>query len=314
MVHLGREITGNFEAAIRREWLVTNGLGGFASGTVAGLNTRRYHGLLVAALKPPLGRTMVLARLDEQVTLDGRVYALTTNEWADGTVTPRGYTLLESFNLEDAIPVFTYALADALLQKRIWMPHGANTSFVTYRLIRGHRAIQLSLTPIGGYRDYHSHNTGAGEHPALELVENGVCVRFPGAVSPYWLRTDRGTFHLEPTWYWSFYHRVEAYRGLDTDEDLFSPGSFSAELAPGDTLTFLITLHQDTEPNGTAALQGERTRQAALLTRAGLERQPGWVQQLVLSADQFIVDRPLYESATQPRSATPYTQYQIQNA
>jgi predicted glycogen debranching enzyme len=293
MISLGREITGDLEAAIRREWLVTNGIGGFASGTVAGMNTRRYHGLLFAALKPPLGRALVLARLDEQVTLDGQVYELTTNEWAGGIIRPRGYKLLESFHLEGSIPVFSYALKDALLQKRVWMAHGANTTYVTYSLVRGRRPIQLGLLPIGGLRDYHSHNAGTATHLAIDLVEQGVQVEFGPGSPPYWLLTDRGRFHIEPTWYWNFYHRVEAYRGLDTAEDLFSPGRFNATLEPGDTLTFAVTLHKDTDLDGATAYQTEWMRQVALLQRANLQDQPAWVEQLVLAADQFVVDRPI---------------------
>ncbi len=121
---------------------------------------------------------MVLARLDEQVALDGRVYALTTNEWASGAVTPGGYTLLESLHLEGSVPVFTYALADALLQKRNWMAYGANTTYVTYCLVRACRPARLTLTPIGGFRDYHSHNIGAEERPAVQLAENGARVTY----------------------------------------------------------------------------------------------------------------------------------------
>ena len=292
MMSLGREITGDFKAAVRREWLVTNGIGGFASGTLAGMNTRRYHGLLFAALKPPLGRTMVLARLDEQVTLDGQVFELATNEWAGGTVSPHGYTLLESFELEGNVPVFSYALAGVLLQKRIWMAHGANSTYVTYSLARGRGPIHLSLTPMGGWRDYHGHNLGIRDRPAVQVVENGVRITPQADAGPYWLRTDQGEFDLAPTWYWNFYHRVEAYRGQDTHEDLFSPGCFSAELEPGDTLTFIVSLCQDAKPDGATAFRAERMRQRALLKRAELKDQPAWVEQLVLAADQFIVDRP----------------------
>src|SRR5467141_3086603 len=103
MIGWGREICGDLAAAERREWLCTNGIGGFASGTVAGLLSRRYHGLLVAALEPPLGRQ------------------LSTNRWADGTVAPRGYREIERFTLDGTTPVWTYAIADARVEKRIWM-------------------------------------------------------------------------------------------------------------------------------------------------------------------------------------------------
>jgi len=291
MISFGREITGDLAAALRREWLVTNGIGGFASGTVAGMNTRRYHGLLCAARQPPLGRTMTLTRLDEEVTLDDRTFALTTNEWADGTVAPHGYTLLERFDLEGTLPVFTYALAGASLEKRIWMAHGANTTYVTYHLAWGQNPIQLRLRPIGGWRDYHSHQHVTTTLPTVQTVPDGVQVTF-GAL-PYWLRADRGTFQRAPDWYRDFYHRVEAYRGMDATEDLFSPGYFEAMLAPGETVTLVVSLHPDAALDGVTAIRAERTRQAALLEQARVGDAPDWVRQLVLAADQFIVARPL---------------------
>ncbi len=291
MISLGREITGDLPAAARREWLVTNGIGGYASGSVAGMCTRRYHGLLCAALKPPLERVMVLARLDEQVSLGDQAFALATNEWVGGAIAPHGYTLLESFELEGATPLFTYALADALLQKRVWMARGANSTYVSYSLVRGNRPLRLRLTPIGGWRDHHGHIQGVKIQPAVQLAGNGARVTFQADASPYWLRADRGRFDVAPTWYWNFYHRVEAYRGLCTHEDLFSPGSFSAELEPGDSLTFIVTLHESAALDGAAALRDERARQARLVQRARLADQPAWIEQLVLAADQFIVDR-----------------------
>jgi predicted glycogen debranching enzyme len=303
MIHFGREITGHFEAAVRREWLVTNGIGGFASGTVAGMNTRRYHGLLVASLKPPVGRVMVLARLDELATLSGHDFALATNEWAGGTIAPRGDALLQSFQLDGTTPVFTYALGDGLLQKRIWMTHGANTTYVTYELVRGRGPIRMVLTPIGGWRDFHVHNVGATFKPRVEPVESGVRVEAYTGASPYWIKVNRGAFHMEPTTYWGFFHRVEAYRGLDTMEDLLSPGRFSAELKPGETLTFVVSLHEEVEMDGAAAYKAERLRQDALVDRANLTDQPRWVQQLVLAADQLIVDRPLPSNETRADTA-----------
>jgi predicted glycogen debranching enzyme len=121
MLDWGRELTGDLEAAERREWLCTNGLGGFAAGTVAGTLTRRYHGLLVAALEPPLGRTLLVAKVEERVEHDGVVVALGANRWAGGAVDPHGHHAIERFTLDGTAPVWTYAVGDALLEKRIWM-------------------------------------------------------------------------------------------------------------------------------------------------------------------------------------------------
>lgn len=118
-VTFGRDTCGFLPVAERREWLVTNGLGGYAMGTVSGLLTRRYHGLLVAALDPRLGRTVLLSKLDETAGIDGREYPLFANRWLDGIEEPRGYCYLERFHLEGTPLVWHFALADGLLEKSL---------------------------------------------------------------------------------------------------------------------------------------------------------------------------------------------------
>ena len=127
LIHFGRELCGDLACGLRREWLVTSGVGGYASGTVAGVNTRSYHGLLVAALTPPVDRTVLVGGLGEWATYDGHRSPLSTQEFADGTLDPHGYRQLQAFALEGTIPAWTFALADALLEPRIWMEHGTST-------------------------------------------------------------------------------------------------------------------------------------------------------------------------------------------
>jgi len=115
-IQFGREICGDLAAAESREWLVTNGIGGYASGTVAGTLTRRYHGLLIAALQPPLGRTQLVASFDEIVHYSGADFSLATHRWSSGAIDPKGFLSVESFHLEGTTPVWTFALADALLE------------------------------------------------------------------------------------------------------------------------------------------------------------------------------------------------------
>ncbi len=166
MFDFGREVCNHLAVAEGREWLVTNGIGGYASGTIAGLLTRRYHGLLVAALKPPLGRTLLLAKLDETVAFNGGTYPLFTNRWASGVVDSTGFHHLERFHLEGTTPVWTFSCADALLEKRIWMQPGANTTYIRYDLRRTTRSVVLAIKAIVNYRDYHGstrgHNFPAG--------------------------------------------------------------------------------------------------------------------------------------------------------
>ena len=132
MIEFGEDICRDPKEAVAREWLETNGLGGFASSTVAGLNTRRYHGLLVAATRPPVGRTVLLSKLEETLIVGGRRYELSANQYR-GVVHPRGYELLRRFRL-DPFPVFTYRVEGFELEKAVVMLHGENTTCVRYGL------------------------------------------------------------------------------------------------------------------------------------------------------------------------------------
>src|ERR1700756_4476771 len=161
-MEFGRESCGNLEAAESREWLVTNGIGGYASGTVAGGRTRRYHGLLIAALQPPVGRTQLVAWIDEIVRCGGAKFALATHHWASGAVAPNGFQYIGGFRLEGTTPVWTYALGVARLEKRVWMEQGANTTYVQYRLLESNAAIEMEWKALVNYRDFHA-STHAGD-------------------------------------------------------------------------------------------------------------------------------------------------------
>ena len=274
--------------AFEREWLVTNSLGGFASGTMAQANTRRYHGLLVAALQPPVQRVVMVAKLEALVSYRGSRYELGSNEFADGTISPRGFELLSAFEDHDGVPVWVYACGDARLEQRIWMADGRNTTYVRFELREASAPLQLALRPLCTYRDYHSHSRGGWSLEAA--AEPGGCrvTAFAGA-RPYRLLIDRGEFHSEPDWYWSFRHRVEADRGLDAIEDLWRPGTFHASLESGESVTLTVTAEPEFESSA-AALDHEKNRRRALL-RAVPVGAPDWVQRLTVAADQFIVRR-----------------------
>ncbi|MCQ3980005.1 MAG: glycogen debranching protein [Anaerolineae bacterium] len=292
---LGRAECGNFDTAANKEWLVTNGLGGYAAGTISGANTRRYHGVLVAALHPPVERTVLVAKVDGTATYADKIYPLFANEFTDGAIDPHGYRYLESFHLEGLIPVWGYALADARLEQRVWMAHGHNTAYVTFTLTRATDPLTLTLIPLCTYRDYHSHSRG-GWSPAIVSVPGGFEVNaFPNA-QPYRVITEQGEFEPDPNWYWNFKHRVESYRGLDDTEDLLAAGRFKATLQPGQTLTLICSTEPIAPHNGEEALKQERQRQADLLERPPAD-QPNWIQHLTLAADQFIVQRSIKEDA-----------------
>ena len=295
---LPRGVFTDQRTALSHEWLVTNGLGGFASGTVAQANTRRYHGLLVASLKPPIDRVVMVAKLDVLARHNEISYPLGCNEFADGTLSPQGFALLREFCIEGQTPRWTYQLGDAVLEQRIWMARGENTCYVSFTLSAATQPLELELTPLCAYRDYHSETHGAWTLGVASEAAACTITAFDGA-RPYRLSTDRGEFTAQPDWYWHFRHRAEAERGLDCEDNLFRPGSFQARLAPGETLTFIATAEPAARmPARAWTLQQQRTR--ALLKDVPGDA-PSWVRDLVLAADDFIVARA---SATGERGTT----------
>src|SRR6478609_79278 len=291
LVAFGREICGDLEAALRREWLVTNGLGGYASATVAGVLSRSYHGLLVAALEPPVARTVLVAGSVDWVTYGGERYPLSTHEFGEDTVTPDGYRYLESFRLEGTLPVWTFAFADALIERRIWMDYGVNTTFASYRLLRGSGPVEIEITPLVTYRSFHALASGQGWSIGVEPLQDGAAIHAFEGAAPFWLRSDRATFRQEAGWWWDFKHRAESERGLVDHGDLFAPGAFVATLEPDDAVAVVYSTSPDVQMDAAASLAAEQERQRSLLGRADVEGADPILQQLVLAADQFLVAR-----------------------
>ncbi len=298
-IQFGREICGDLKLAAAREWLVTNGIGGYASGTVAGLLTRRYHGLLIAALNPPLGRTLLLAKLDETAKYDRQVYPLSTNRWADGTASPEGYRHIEHFYLEGMIPIWRFAVADALLEKRVWMQQGANTTYIQYRLTRATQPLSLTLKALVNYRDYHGNTQHNGWQMAIAPIKQGICLTAYPAAAPLYLVTDRAGAVPAHDWYQGFDLPVERERGLSDREDHLHAVTFTATLNSGEALTVVASTQPPTHESAEATLQlhcdrEQKLRQSWQDSRPNLAQPtPAWINQLVLAADQFIVDRPL---------------------
>jgi predicted glycogen debranching enzyme len=299
IVKFGREVCGNFEAAEAREWLVTNGMGGYASGAIAGNMTRRYHGLLIAALRPPVGRTHLVAALDEIVRYAGAEYPLATHQWASSAVDPKGFLNIESFRLEGMTPVWTYAFADALLEKRVWMRQGENTTYIHYTFVRGGGPIEMELKALVNYRDFHA-STHAGDwRMKIDPVENGVMiVAFDGAV-PFYLKSAGASCEPRHEWYRNCFLPVERERGLDDREDHLFAGLFRTKLNVGENVTFVATTEAKTALDGEAARTKRFEHEASLFEAWRGENAkyaaecPSWLSQLVLAADQFIVKRSL---------------------
>ncbi len=309
LVSVGREVCGDLDAALRREWLVTNGLGGYASGSLAGVATRRYHGLLVAALTPPVGRTVLVGGMIEWASYGGRQgtgspvrVPLSAHEYGDGTIDPHGYRYLQTFTLEGMLPVWVFAIGDALLERRVWMAYGANTTYVSYRLLRGTGPLGLEVTPLVTYRDVHALSHGQGWQPGVAAHLRGAAIRAFDDAAPFYLLADNARFAPGGDWYWNFRYREETVRGLDDHGDLFAPGAFSLTLSPGSRGTLTFTTDADADSDGEQALAAARARQEDLLRRADARLAHPVVRQLTLAADQFIVARRPAPDGTPPTS------------
>ncbi len=296
MFDWGREAAGDLELAERREWLCTNGIGGFASGTVAGTLTRRYHGLLVAALQPPLGRTLLVTKVEEVAQYDGLARAFGANRWAGGAVDPQGYREIERFRLEGTTPVWTYAIADALIEKRVWMEPGANTTYVHYRVLRARGPVALELKAFINYRDYHGTTRGDGWLMDVGPVRHGLRVTAFDGARPILLLAPGAEARIAHTWHHGFDLSHEHARGLDAVEDHLHAGTFRASLDPGATLTLVGSAETAPSPDGERAWRrrvGHEEKVIAAWTRARPQAQmtPEWIRQLVLAADQFVATR-----------------------
>ncbi len=275
----------NFEIASRREWLETNGIGGFASSTVIGLNTRRYHGLLVAATRPPVGRMVLLSKIEETLIAGGRRYELSCNRYP-GVIHPQGHVYLKEFR-QEPFPTFIYEVDGIVITKSVFLVHGENSVVIEYA---ADQPCALELRPLIAFRDYHSttHENGA--------IRRDVGLE-PGRVhlSPYQGCPDLYLAHTaaetRPTgdWYRNFEYTIEQERGLDFAEDLFNPVALTFEL----NSSRIATLVASTEPREASSADGFRAREIARRQRV-LESAPSddpLTRALVRAADQFIVRR-----------------------
>jgi len=295
-IRLGRNQCSNFESAIAHEWLVTNGIGGFACGTVGGMNTRRYHGLLIAALEPPLARNMLVSSMDVTVRYGSKNYPLFAHEFID-TVEPEGYLHLESFSLENNLPVWRYAFSDVLLEKRIMMKAGENTTYISFHLLRASQPLELSIMPLCTYRDYHG-NTQGGWDMGLDEIADGFQIKaFPDAIA-YQICCENALWINDPAWYWQFKYRAETLRGLDDSEDLFRPGWFKLDLASGEKATLVLSAGHSSGHSSktggrdeTLMVKQQLVSKHKALIKDFPQDTPEWILQLILNTDQFIVDR-----------------------
>jgi len=304
------------EPLVHREWLLTNGLGGYASGTVAGVITRRYHGLLIAALPAPLGRTVMLSHLSERLRLaDGREILVGGEERVGGALELHGAQHLAEFRLEDGLPVWRYEFDGVVIERTLLIPHLQNTVHVTYRLIRpvGQSAagiaapVRLKLRPSVHFRP---HEAPVSEPLADSYRFTSVGDRCELAGPPdmpslhMCLFGDRQAFTCEGRVIRELLYRVEESRGYESSGDLWSPGYFRADLSEGRDVTLVASTEEwqtiyALPPD--EALRVERERRQRLIDAAHPAARSGVAAELVLAADQFVI-RPAGRVADEARA------------
>ncbi len=290
MIRFGADTIRDLGQSLQLEWLETNGLGGFASSTVAGANTRRYHGLLVAATHPPGGRRVLLSRVDERLDSDGRHFDLATSVYGGNVVHPRGYLNLVEFKL-DPWPVMTYQLGDITLVKSVTMCHGHNQTIIAWHLAQANAPCSLSVRPLVAGRDYHHlQSASVALNSQLQTDSGSVTIQPYDAESTLVLTYPQGQFWPDGLWYYDYLYHRERDRGLDYTEDLYSPGVIRWTLPPKET----VYLCASTEPldgwQPQQWLQSERQRRAQLV--AHLPPEDEFACALTRAADQFVVSRP----------------------
>lgn len=291
MIEFGRDICTDLEQARRREWLETNGLGGFASATIAGMNTRRYHGLLFAATQPPVGRLSLLSKLEETLIVDGERFELSANQYP-GAIHPKGYQYLRRFRL-DPFPVFTYAVNGVELEKSIFLPHGENTVVVQYK--RRKRAgkqcdCRLEVRPLVAFRDYHAlMHENEPVNRQLEIEDGLVALRPYGHLPILYLAHDAEEVEETGYWYRNFEYHEERDRGLDFQEDLLNPLVFKVELNGRAGLTIIGSTEKRKASAAARYRKSEIERREQLSAKA--PESEGFIAAMLRAADQYIVAR-----------------------
>ncbi len=277
----------NFETARSLEWLETNGIGGYASGTVSGAHSRRYHGLLVAAMHPPVGRTVVVSKLDETIVVGEERFELSANQYP-GAVHPEGFKHLTKFE-RDLFPEFYYQAGHVELKKTIAAIHGENTTVIVYEVLNAKDKFTLELLPLYACRDFHSTSHANDSMGQPFLFQDGLfrTVNYQGCPEIN-ISVPGSEFKESKGWYYNFEYAIEQYRGLDFKEDLYTHGKFIVELKKGSKLGIIISTEDTAGKDALQLLEKERKRREAVVKDFAANDE---LKKLALAADQFIVKR-----------------------
>ncbi|GMQ87515.1 MAG: amylo-alpha-1,6-glucosidase [Gammaproteobacteria bacterium] len=300
MIRFGRAICGDLEQAERREWWLSNGLGGYAAGTIAGSLTRRYHGLLITPLNSSLDRQLFFARAEPVLEINGQHYPLSCNHWQSGATAPRGHVHIESFRLDGQLPVWVYAVGGIRLEQRIFMEQGEAAVWVAFRLMDppGDTPVNLQLHLWINQRDHHSQMSSGGITPETRLLDKHSLQVSYADTSRLHIQLSSGELQVEHSWINDLLLPHEHDRGLPDQDNHLAVARASLTLNDDHWHGLRAGLRPGVSPDPVTALQHEQRLQSDYLTKAHAAIKPatqGWIEQLIATSERFLFRRPLKE-------------------
>lgn len=289
-MYFTKDKIANFNGGSKKEWLITNGIGGFAAGSLNGSNTRRYHGLLVAASRPPVDRHVIVSSLHESFEINGKKYSLATFECADG-YKEDGFEYLNGFQ-NNFLPTWSYRINDICLSKQIWMIFKKNTTVVTYRIKNGEKESRFNIMPLINYRDYHGERMDFSSFRVIEN-KNNVEINFDENLDETLkiIYEKEVKYNKQNNIFFNMYYQKEAERGLNSVENHFMPGTFEILLKPFEEkkIDIIFTIENNLKIDLETEYINVLSRNAELINKAGFD--DSFKNALVKAADNFIVYR-----------------------
>ena len=293
-----------FEKALKKEWLVTNGIGGYSSSSILGINTRKYHGLLVAPLNPPGNRNVILSKVDECFESGGKEYPIYSNIGKD--YISKGYQYLKSFEKE-YIPIFTYEVDGAIIKKYVCMEYGKNTVCVLYNIKNNEKRTKFKIAPIMNFRDFHTTTPNAKFDLKQEIKDTKIKVIINNRnQNPVYMKVSEGKYvqHFDDT-FKNMYYIEEEKRGQGAEENLSVPGVFEVKLRANEEkfITFICSLEENIdELDGKTLINKEIVRITSELYDSYLlntkkeysEQYKTLMRDYIIASDNFVVYRPAF--------------------
>ncbi|KXZ40642.1 glycogen debranching enzyme, putative [Alkalithermobacter thermoalcaliphilus JW-YL-7 = DSM 7308] len=289
-MRFGKKDWKTYESGIQKEWILTNGLGGFASSTIVNCNIRKYNALLNVSLNPPINRTVLLSKLDEEIIIGDKSYYLGTNKTVNG-IKNKGYLYLQQFIFED-VPKFIYSVEDIFIEKEIALVYKEDKVVVTYEIESKDSSFIFRLYPFTNYKDHHQNSKKNDFIYKQFEIENGVRLNLKeNEKINIYIKTDIGEYIQSEKWFEGMYYDNEEYRGLDPIDYHFIPGYFEVKINPNTKtkISFIASTKDFDDLDGFKMIQNVKQRYKDIVKKAHYEDE--FANKLVRACDDFLVYR-----------------------